>query len=169
MEYAFTVFAVSVDAFMASFAYSANTKLDNLSIFYAGLFTFLFSIFALVLNYFCVKNLPYIAVIGGLIFILLGVKNYLEFFIVKENLLSKMSKSNPTLLGIGVSVDACIACLSVNIESDCFILFYAFLMYFGHYFFLILGAKLSQRILATKVISLLSGLCLIALGIYRLI
>ena len=87
--YALTIFAVSIDAFLASFAYSVNSKLDSLSVFYAGLYTFLFSIFALLLNFFCIGNLPYISVVGGVIFIVLGIENYLDFYENDSKLLDK--------------------------------------------------------------------------------
>ncbi|MBR2989239.1 MAG: hypothetical protein IKC64_05920 [Clostridia bacterium] len=106
---------------------------------------------------------------GGVIFIILGVKNYLESFNSDGKLLLKNTNSSPTLLGVGVSVDASVACLSVEISSFEFILPYAFFMYVGHYLFLALGASGAGRIKATKFVSILSGLCLIALGIMRLI
>ena len=169
MTHAFTIFAVSIDAFIAGFAYSVNSKLDNLSVFYAGLYTFVFSILALLLNYYCIRNVPHISIIGGVIFIVLGLKNYLEFFQNGKALFVSKSKTNPTLLGVGVSIDASVACLSVELSNFNFILPYAFFMYVGHYLFLLLGARSAGGIKTTKYIAILSGFSLITLGIMRLI
>ena len=134
MVFIFTVFAVSLDAYLASFAYNAKDKLNFMQLLYASLYTFLFSIIALVLNELCIKNLPYINELGAILLVILGLKNYVSYF-EKTTLVNRIYTSNPTLLGIAVSIDASVACLSFSPVSSQVILPYSFAMFFGHFLF----------------------------------
>lgn len=168
MVFIFTVFAVSLDAYLVSFAYSAKEKLNILQLLYASLFTLLFSIISFVLNDLCIKNLPYINELGAILLVVLGVKNYNGYF-EKSSLINRLQSSNPTLLGVAVSVDASIACLSFSPVSTQIILPYSFAMFLGHFLFLLIGAYSANLVKRAKSVSLISGLCLIVLGVIKLL
>ena len=168
MVFIFTVFAVSLDAYLASFAYNAKNRLGFLSLWQASSYTFIFSAIALLLNNLYVKNLPYVNEMGGVLLSILGLKNYLSYF-DKTPLFSGQSNRNSTMLGIAVSIDAAVACLSVSPINYGVILPYAFAMYIGHFVFLLLGAYSSKLVVKANSVSLMSGVCLMVLGISKLI
>ena len=76
----FTVIAVSIDAYLASLAYNLKKPLKFYEVLYAASFTFLICLISLTLNDAFIEHLSVVKEISALIFIFIGVKNYLSIF-----------------------------------------------------------------------------------------
>jgi hypothetical protein len=164
MIFLLTVFTVSLDAYIASLAYNLKRKLSFIELLYAGSFTLLVSIIALTFNEIIRSHIIYIKEIGACVFILLGLKNYYSYF---ERDKREDEVGSISMLGLGVSVDAGIACLTTELVYP--IVLCSILMFLGHFCFLVLGAYTARAVKLVKNLSLLSGLILVFLGIIKLL
>ena len=164
MIFLLTVFTVSLDAYIASLAYNLKKKLTFWELLYAGSFTFLVSLLALSFNGLLRAHILYIKEIGACVFLLLGLKNYYSYF---ANDKGDESVGSVAMLGLGVSVDAGIACLTTDLVSP--LLLSATTMFLGHFCFLLLGAYIARAVKIIKKLSLISGLMLIFLGLFKLL
>ena len=165
MEYLIVVFSASIDAYLAGVAYCLKKRLSFWQILYAGSFTFFVSL-AMLLAGTYLKGITFANYLSAFIFIFIGSKNYLSVY-EKEDLLKVNVQDNPTLLGIGVSIDAGVACLAIP-TCGVNIFFYAFEMFLGHFLFLLFGALTVRAIRMIKWASLISGVLMILLGIIKL-
>ena len=163
MIFLLTVFAVSLDAYIAGLAYNLKRKLNFAEVLYAGAFTFFVSALALILNEEIASRVKNIKEIGALVFMFLGLKNYLSYFSGSK---SEQENSSLVLLGIGVSIDAGIACLTMELTMP--ILVSSLVMFLGHFIFLLLGAYTARLVKFVKNFSLASGIALMALGVIKL-
>lgn len=161
-----TVIAVSIDAYLASLAYCLKRPLNFFEVLYAASFTFLVCLAALIVNDAFIEHLSVVKEIGALIFIFIGVKNYTDIF-ARKPLMDDERPKELSLLGLAVSADAGLACLSLEIVPS-FIPLYAFFMFAAHFFFLLLGSISVRLLKVMRKISMLSGVCLIALGLFKL-
>ncbi len=162
----FTVIAVSIDAYLASLAYNLKKPLKFYEVLYAASFTFLICLISLTLNDAFIEHLSVVKEISALIFIFIGVKNYLSIF-RKKPLMDESGPKELWLLGLAVSADAGLACLSIEVTAA-YLPFYAFVMFAAHFFFLLMGAVTVRLISVINKLSVLSGVFLIAFGIFKL-
>ena len=165
MEYLIVVFSASIDAYIAGFAYSLKRKLTFWQVLYAGSYTFFVSLAMLILGAY-LKGITLISFTGALIFIAIGCKNYFGAF-KQEEILKRNTAFGPTLLGIGVSIDAGVACLAVAVDGAK-VLLCAMEMFLGHFLFLLLGCMSVRAIRVMKGASIASGVLMILLGIIKL-
>ena len=166
MEYLLVSLAVSVDAYLAGFAYCVKRKLTFFQTLYAGSFTFFICVIALVLGDAYLKESVIFEYLGAFLFLFIGFKNYFGSF-KEEGLMKTSSAENPTLLGLAVSVDAGVACLAYSVKGM-MIFPYAFVMFAGHFLFLLLGSLTAKLLFFVKKVSFLSGVFMIFLGIMKL-
>ncbi len=164
MIFLLTVFTVSLDAYVASLAYNLKRKLNFWELFYAGAFTFFVSLLALSCNEILRTYISFIKEIGACVFLLLGLKNYYSFFSNEDK---NVEYGSVTMLGIGVSIDAGIACLTTDIVYSTFLC--ATVMFLGHFSFLLLGGFTAKAVKIVKKMSLYSGIVLMILGILKLL
>ena len=167
MVFLLTILAVSVDAYLASIAYCLKRKLTFFETLYAGAFTFFTCILSLLMNQIFLSKISFINTFGAIIFIFLGIKNYLGSF-NKREVFSENTIGNVCLLGIAVSIDASIACLTLD-RGNIPIIVCALLMCVSHTAFLGLGVITARFSKIADNLSRLSGLFLIGLGIMRLL
>ncbi len=162
-----TALAVSVDAFVAGLAYNLKRKMNLMEVIYAGSFTFIACLLALLLGKVLLPLMPFVNLIGALVFICLGIRN---FYYRDDEVFNsvKSGDSSVALLGIAVATDAAIACLTINL---CFsqMPLYALVMCLGHTLFLGLS-RLCVRIKSVSYgFSIISGVSLIVIGVLRLL
>ena len=166
----FTILAVSVDAYLASLAYGVKNKLTIPEILYASTFTFLLCGIALLVSDSLSGYAQLLRWMGAGIFLLLGIKNFLP---------SAGSESQPTVrpgkrgyadltaLGLGIAADAALACLTIRPDS---LILCAFLMCAAHFAFICCGMATARDLpRISEKLPYVSGLFLIALGLYRLL
>ncbi len=165
MEYLIVVFSASIDAYLAGVAYCLKKRLTFWQILYAGSFTFFVSLAMLFLSAY-LKGIAFANYLSAFIFIFIGYKNYLSIY-EKEDLLKSNVQDNSTLLGVGVSIDAGVACLAIP-ASGFNIFLYAFEMSLGHFLFLLFGSITVRAIKMIKGASFVSGVLMILLGIVKL-
>lgn len=162
-----TALAVSVDAFVAGLAYNLKRKMSVSEVVYAGSFTFFMCVIALLLGKAIIRFIPFISIIGAIVFIILGLKNFC--FSEEISLLSVKSKNTSVgFLGIAVATDASIACLTLNVEYS-LVAIYALVMCAGHTLFLGLSRICVRFNSQGKVLSWASGLLLIFIGLSRIL
>lgn len=163
----FTVIAVSIDAFIASLAYGIKNKLTIVQIVYAASFTFILCYFTLTIGSLLSDYGYFFKIAGGVIFICLGLKSFIPSpeepdFYKKRNL------GDLAVLGLGVAADAALACLTIT-ASGFHIPLYAFYMFAAHFFFICLGMVAAGTFPVLRKLGFLSGIFLIALGLYKII
>ncbi len=163
-----TALAVSVDAFVAGLAYNLKRRMSIGEVLYAGLITFFMCFAALLLNKIVLKFLPAINLIGAIVFIFLGIRNFREKEEEKSLLNRNTTESSVCLLGLAVATDAAIACLMVEVKYALIVL-YAFVMCVGHTLFLGISAFFVRLNGVKKPVTRISGVMLIAIGIFKLI
>jgi|GEM_PF-2038162 membrane protein len=166
MVFVITVIAVSIDAYLASLAYCLKKTLSLSEVLYAASFTFFICLIALTVNDAFIEHLSFVKEVGALIFIFIGIKNYAGLF-RKKPLMDKSEPKELWLLGLAVSADAGLACLSVEMTAP-IIPLYAFFFFAAHFFFLLLGTLTVRLTGFMNRLSALSGVCLIALGLFKL-
>ena len=162
----FTVIAVSIDAYLASLAYNLKKPLNFFEVLYAASFTFFVCLIALTLSDAFIEHLSVVKEVSALIFIFIGIKNYIGIF-QKKPLMDESQPKELWLLGLAVSADAGLACLSIQVNAA-FLPLYAAVMFAAHFFFLLLGAVTVRLISIINKLSVLSGVFLIAFGVFKL-
>lgn len=162
----FTIVAVSLDAFIASLAYNIKNKLSTSEIVYCSAFTFLLCCITLTVGS-ALRDAGYIfKIIGGFIFIALGIKSFIPSAETQQ-LYKKRNYFDLAILGLGVAADAALACLTMTV-GGWMIPLYAFYMFAAHFFFICLGMVTAGSFSVLDKLNFLSGLFLIALGIYKI-
>ena len=163
-----TVLAVSVDAYLAGLAYNLNRKLSKKEVLYAGSFTFFSCYIALLLRESLSRFALLVDLVGALIFIFLGAKNYLGSTMQKRLFSRGMVIDREVwMLGLAVSADGAIACLAFSVQLI-YMPIYALLMCVGHTLFLALSTLTVRLIKLATSVSIISSVALIGLGIYKL-
>ncbi len=169
MLFFFTVLAVSVDAFIVSLAYGIHNKLKIGDILYASSFTFVLCAATLTVSSLLGAG-RVLRLIGGLVFIVLGLKSLLP---AEETAAFRPGKSGGyrelAALGIGVGTDAALACLSLP-DAGIGIAASAFFLFAAHFLFICCGMAAADAVrpLASGL-KVLSGLFLVGLGLFRLL
>ncbi len=159
MEELLTALAVSVDAYFAGLSYAITTKVNAKSVICVLFITFLCCVLALALSAILVAYAYVFRVAGGVVFIGLGVRNLFER---KETQVF----SSVWVLGLGVSMDAALACLTLAV-SPSRILFLALLFAFFHALFSALGFFCARFARAARFLTVTAGIGLIVLGVKK--
>lgn len=162
----FTIVAVSLDAFIASLAYGIKNKLTILEIVYCSSFTFLLCCLTLMIGSALGEYGYYFRIAGGVIFICLGCKSFIPKKETRE-FYKKRNYIDLAVLGLGVAADAALACLTMSVGGWTIPL-YAFYMCAAHFFFICLGMVTAGSFPVLNKLGFLSGLFLVALGIYKI-
>lgn len=163
----FTIVAVSLDAFIASLAYNMKNKLSTFEIVYCSAFTFLLCGVTLTIGSMLSAFGTWFKLFGGVVFICLGVKNMLPGG-THERLSFRRNYFDLAVLGLGVAADAALACLAMT-ATGWTVLLYAFYMFAAHFFFICLGVVAAGTFKILDKLSFLSGLFLVALGIWKIV
>lgn len=160
-----TALAVGVDAYFAGLAYSIKRRLALPEILLAGSFTFLVCVPALCLGK-IVSRFQFANILAALVFVYLGAKNYLDA--VYNPVRNERSFGSVVALGLAVSADAALACLTLQ-RGTLSVLAVAGIMCLVHTLMLWLGAVSSALARVLNGITGLSGIMLIAIGLIKLI
>lgn len=160
-----TVIAVSIDALIASFGYTVKNRMTAAETVYCAAFTFLLCVVTLTVGSTLVKYGQWFKIAGGVLFLCLGIKSFTERD-ERKIILQKRNDADLAALGIGIASDAALACLTIA-ASGWQIPLYAFYMFAAHLFFILLGAIAAGGI-PVRRLRVLSGVMLVALGIYKL-
>lgn len=146
MLFFFTVLAVSVDAFIVSLAYGIHSKLKIGDILYASSFTFVLCAATLTVSSLLGAG-RVLRLIGGLVFIVLGLK--MSFAGRRGRRRSARGKSGGyrelAALGIGVGTDAALACLSLP-DAGIGIAASAFFLFAAHFLFICCGMAAADAV-----------------------
>ena len=161
MLFLFTAFSVSIDAYVAGLAYSIGNKPSLKHVAYVLIFTFIISLIALFVGRILSAYELFFKVFSALLFVFLGVKNLL----IKEE---KSDIVSAPIIGMGVGLDAGVACLSFAV-STCFAFAIALVMSVFHGVFFLVGKHCALLLKTAKRTSVACGILLIMLGIYKLI
>ncbi len=161
MIFLLTAFSVSIDAYVCALAVSLSAKKRIIYIIFVVLFTFILSAIALMIGNRLSRYKILFKVLGGCLFLFLGIKNLCE---TKKGNVSE--NINAPMVGFGVGTDAAIACLSyaVGFLDGIFIVT---VMSVFHGAFFALGQCTAQFLKTAERASFVSGVFLILLGVFK--
>ena len=166
MTYMVTVIAVSVDAYFAAVAYGIGEELNALKIAYAASFTFFACMICGIAGEWLSSVFSIVGKVGGAIFVLLGARNYLSYFVGKSLMINRRS-GGVAALGLAVSADAGVSSLALGGGSMATVMSYSFCVCLAHFAFLLLGARCAKFRSAATPASLASGVALMTIGICK--
>ncbi len=158
-----TSFSVSIDAYIAGLACSLGNKLSIKYVIYVLVCTFVLSIIALFVGGILNRYGLIFKTVGALLFVFLGVKNIYESHQSK----TEIETTNALMVGIGVGIDAGVACLSFSLSFyNAFAV--AIVMSIFHAAFFVIGQCCAKLLQTVERMSFASGVSFIMLGIYKL-
>lgn len=164
-----TALAVSIDAYLAGIAFIfENNKKTTRIVLSTGFYTLILCIIAFTFRIYLSNFAIVFKIIGFLIFLLLGIKNICEGFekTKEEKRIEKVIKTHA--IGIGVSTDAGLASLSIEITKSQ--IFYASaVMALFHAGLVLLGLYTSKYTKIAKDMQICAGIFLIVMGIMKLL
>lgn len=168
MTYFLTIIAVSADAYFASLLFSATNKPSAVALAYAASFTFFVCFCCLNLSAAITAAFPLVERLGGLLLILIGGKNYREYFEKRDLLTFNRNRyGSAAALGLAVSSDAGASCFTVGRTDLPFVLAYSFGACAAHFAFMALGKRHAELTFGLKRADVLSSVALMAIGFIK--
>ncbi len=159
---------VSLDAFFTGFAVGVKNKYRFLYIFYSTIVVFGMCMASYFVSKYLVHNMPFnLSLIGGILFIFLGLKSVIE-----EIIAIKKKKDKPLVTikdsfayGFTLGLDGSFALFTLK---PCMLIFTApVLIIFMHFLLFNAGWIFSSKFIKLDKLSWLSGIMLIMLGLLK--
>lgn len=165
-----TIFAVSMDAYVAGIALSARNRVNELQLFYISSFSFVFPALAVALTSFLPTDISWLNIFSSCILIILGVKGILPEGrkgglapLLKED--RRIGFGTLTLLGISLSLDSTLG--AAAFFEDPLAPLVPFLLLAAHYLLLFVGRFTVRFLGIAENVARLASAFLILLGILR--